>query len=268
MKDKDERLRAGFYGGTSLKMQKAPILKYEKNSHLTETSGGASLRSVASIKSGTAPEKSRTITTQRYHSRKPWRCLMVIWLLLVAGLPIYYLRADCDWYYREWGEPQEILESHQISENPLYRDENVYTRVFVVRPSAENLAYFRNLEYEGSCIYAESVDPLLKEYGLPEPYRFAHTGCVNFALCGNGLMLVHDFSRNKGGLFSSRLSQPDAVGHRYPMRFVFFYVWAMLSCFVLTLTPVLLILSPLLFLLGKVFSKVLKTGSRSADGKM
>lgn len=199
-------------------------------------------------------DKRQSPPQHRSQPRSLWRWLMGIWLLLVAGLPIYYLLPNRDWYYGDWGEPQKILESHQISENPLYKDEGVYTRVFIVRPSEENLDCFRSLPFE-HCIYSESVEPLLKEYGLPAPYRFANSGCVNFVLCGNGLMLVHDFSRNKGGLFSSRLAQPEGILHSYPLSFVICYVWAEVSWLVLfVLTPVLVLLSPLLFLLWKALT--------------
>ncbi len=180
-------------------------------------------------------------------NRRRWmkKWLMGIWLLLVAGWPVYYLQPDRDWYYPCWGAPMEILESHRISENPHYEKEDVYSRVFVVRPSEENLAYFRSLKYT-HCLYSEAVNAMLKEYSLPTPYRFANTGCVDFALCGNGLMLVHDFSRNKGGLFSSRLARPEEVVRSYPQRFVFPYVWAWVSLGTLALSPLLFLLCLLL----------------------
>ncbi len=185
--------------------------------------------------------------------------LIGCWLLLVAGWPVYYLLPDRDWYYPCWGAPLEILESRRISENPHYRNENVYSRVFIVRPSEKNLAYFRNLEYS-NCLYSETVESLLKEYSLPAPYHVSNTGCVNFSLCGNGLMMVHDFSRNKGGLFSSRLAYPEVVLRSYPQRFVFHYVWAWVSL-------VTLALSPLLFLLRWVLTRCIGVFGRHRQQK-
>ena len=209
-------------------------------------------------------DKRQSPPPHRSQPRSLWRWLMGIWLLLAVGLPVYYLQPDRDWYYKEWGEPREILESRRISENPLYRNEGVYTRVFIVRPSEANLDCFRSLE-GAHCLYPESIEPLLKEYGLPAPYRFADTGCVNFVLCGNGLMLVHDFSRNKGGLFSSRLAQPEGILRSYPLRFVICYVWAAVSWLVLfVLTPVLILLSPLLFLLWKALTLCIGVLRRSS----
>lgn len=197
-------------------------------------------------------------TRDKGHRRSLWLWLIGIWVFLVAGLPLYYLQSDRDWYYSEWGEPLEILESRKISENPLYQDEGVYTRVFVARASEENVACFNSLAFAGSCLYPERIDPLLKEYSLPAPYRFGNTGCVDFALCSNGLMLVYDFSRNKGGLLSSRLLQTGEVERSYPLGFVNFYIWAHLSLVVLVLTLVLLFLAPILFLLLKVASRCIR----------
>lgn len=186
--------------------------------------------------------KHQKPTPQRWcYHRMLWWGLVGLWLLLVAGWPVYYLLPDRDWHYPCWGEPNEIWESLQLSENPHYRDEHVYSRVFIVRPSVENLAYVRSLKY-AHCLYSETVESLLQEYALPGPYHFAHTGCVNFVLCGNGLMLVHDFSRNKGGLLSSRLAQPEEVLRTYPASFVFHYVWAWVSLGTLALSPVLFLL--------------------------
>ena len=192
-------------------------------------------------------DKGQMTTPRQCGSQWLMWCLLGIWLLIVAGLPVYYLRADRDWYYPCWGEPREILVSHRIEENPHYRDENEYSRVFIVRPSEENLAYFRSLKYS-NCICSETVEALLKEYSLPGPYHFSNSGCVDFALCSNGLVLVHDFSRNKGGLFSNRLTQPEKVVRSYPQSFVFYYVWAWVSLG-------MLVLSPVLFLLWKVLPK-------------
>lgn len=197
-------------------------------------------------------------TRDKGHRRSLWLWLIGIWVFLVAGLPLYYLQSDRDWYYSEWGEPLEILESRKISENPLYQDEGVYTRVFVARASEENVACYNSLAFAGSCLYPEKIEPLLKEYSLPAPYRFGHTGCVDFALCSNGLMLVYDFSRNKGGLLSSRLLQTGEVERSYPLGFVIFYIWAHLSLVVLVLTLVLLLLAPILFLLLKVASRCIR----------
>ena len=57
-----------------------------------------------------------------------WRRLIGIWLIIVAGLPIYYMQPDFDWYYPDWGEPGKILRSYRIADNPLYKDEDVYTQ--------------------------------------------------------------------------------------------------------------------------------------------
>lgn len=183
--------------------------------------------------------------------RRRWRLWwwgVGIWLILVAGWPVCYLRQDRDWYYPCWGKPYEILTSSRRSENPLYEDERVYSRVFIVRPSEENLACFDWLPFQ-HCSFSERVESLLKEYCLPGPYRFANTGCVNFVMCGNNLMLVHDLSRNKGGLISSRMSRPEKVLQSYPSAYVFHYVWACVSI-------VLLVLSPPLFLLGMLIWRI------------
>lgn len=42
-------------------------------------------------------------------------------------------------------------------------------------------------------------------------------------VCGNGLVLVRDYSRNKGGLFSSRMEWNIVTAH-YPLRFICIYV--------------------------------------------
>ena len=179
--------------------------------------------------------------------------LIGIWLLLVAGWPLYYLQEDRDWYYPRWGTPKEIVTSYQVSANPLYEDEGVYSRIFIVHPSEENLAYFDSLTYK-HCAFSESIAPLLKQHNLPGPYRYASTGCVNFVIGGNGLMLVHDFSRNKGGLTSDRLAAPEKVVRSYPQSFVIYYLWAWVSIALLALSPILLALSPILLVPVRLIS--------------
>ena len=101
--------------------------------------------------------------------------LFILWLLIVAGLPVYYLRPDCDWYYARWGTPEQIVKSRINFDNPLYEDEGVYTRVFVVRPSAETLELLGADSFEIKVQEAQqSFLPLLLRYELPGPYRFWH----------------------------------------------------------------------------------------------
>ena len=54
-------------------------------------------------------------------------------------------------------------------------------------------------------------------------------------------MLVHDFSRNKGGLTSDRLAAPEKVVRSYPQSFVIYYLWAWVSIALLALSPILLV---------------------------
>ncbi len=171
---------------------------------------------------------------------RKWSCwLMCIWLLLVAGLPVYYLRPDCDWDYRRWGTPEAILESARSPENHLHGDEGVYTRVFVVQPSEGNrecLALDKCRERELSPFIASC----LRRYNLPGPYRsggWLEYGWVDLVLCGNGQLLVCDYSRNKGGLLSAKFSycSIDYVWTHYPAHVGFFYCWAIIA--VLSLLP-------------------------------
>ena len=175
-------------------------------------------------------------------SSRVWRVLFYIWLIVVAGLPIYYyLLPDRDWNYEYWGAPEEIIISRRNQENRLYKNEQVYTRIFIARPSAANKQLFRPYANPGK--REELLQSLLEEYKLPPPYRdgdwYGH-GLVDVVECGNGLMLVADYSRNKGGLFSSRMSWENVLVH-YPLHFIFVYAWACLGLLVLLLTPFLAI---------------------------
>lgn len=175
-------------------------------------------------------------------SSRVWRVLFYIWLIVVAGLPIYYyLLPDRDWNYEYWGAPEEILVSSRSRENPWRGDEGVFTRIFIARPSAENMQQFRVSANSSYC--AERMNKLLAEYEMPGSYRygefFGH-GWVDVVDCSNGLLLVADYSRNKGGLFSSRMGWENVQEH-YPLHFIFAYAWACLGLLVLLLTPFLAI---------------------------
>ena len=190
---------------------------------------------------------------QQHRSRRIWRILLYIWLIVVAGLPVYYfLLPDRDWNYESWGAPEEIIVSRRSQENRLHGDEQVYTRIFIARPSATNKQLFRPYANPGK--REELLQSLLEEYKLPPPYRdgawYGH-GLVDVVECGNGLMLVADYSRNKGGLFSSRMSQECLWSH-YPLHFIFFHSWACLGLLTLLLTPFLGIPGALLYLLVRV----------------
>lgn len=169
--------------------------------------------------------------------------LLSIWLVLVAGLPVYYLRPDCDWDYRRWGTPEAILESARSPENHLHGDEGVYTRVFVVQPSEGNrecLALDKCRERELSPFIASC----LRRYNLPGPYRsggWLEYGWVDLVLCGNGQLLMCDYSRNKGGLLSAKFSycSLDYVWTHYPAHVGFFYCWAIIAVLALLLAPFL-----------------------------
>lgn len=186
-------------------------------------------------------------------SKKRWRrWLLIIWLVIVAGLPVYYLRPDCDWYYAQWGTPERIVKSRINFDNPRFEDEGVYTRVFVVRPSAETLARLGEAAFE--TIPQLELLPLLLRYELPGPYRFMHwqvQGTVDYVECGNGLLLLRDESRNKGGLFSSRLAfvEWNDLWKTHPPHVVFFYLWGVLGLLTLILTPFLLLVGWVLYLL-------------------
>lgn len=172
-------------------------------------------------------------------NRRRW--IVGIWLLFVAGLPIYYLRPDCDWDYSRWAAPEEILETKQSPENHLHGDEGVYTRVFVVRPSKANYISFDIKREQSRKSITPFLSSLLREYELPPPYNYGswlEYGWVDWVECGNGLLLVCDYSRNKGGLMSARWSWKEG---NYPGHVAFFYFWAWLSIWVLLLTVVLFI---------------------------
>lgn len=180
-------------------------------------------------------------THQMNKGRRIWRRLCIIWLIIVAGLPLYYLMPDRDWNYEYWGAPEQIVVSSRSQENPWYSDEGVYTRIFIARPSAENRQHFRT--YHDSSGIEKRMRSLLDEYQLPGPYRYGDFhghGWVDAVECGNGVMLLTDYSRNKGGLFSSRMSWENVLVH-YPLHFIFVYAWACLGLLVLLLTPFLAI---------------------------
>ena len=69
----------------------------------------------------------------------------------------------------------------------------------------------------------------------------------------NGLLLVADYSRNKGGLFSSRIT-PEIVWQHYPLRFHIAYAWAALGLNLLMLTPFLAVPVALCYLLYRVLA--------------
>lgn len=167
------------------------------------------------------------------------RWLMGIWVFIIAGLPLYYLMPDRDWNYEYWGAPESIIKTTTSPENPFCQDEGVYTRIFIARPSAVNMQHFDEVSASGST--ARRMSKLLQQYELPRPWRygcwFGH-GSVDVVECGNGLLLVADYSRNKGGLFSSRIT-PEIVWQHYPLRFRIAYAWAALGLNLLILTPFL-----------------------------
>lgn len=186
-------------------------------------------------------------------NKKSWRRWgLLLWLLIVAGLPVYYLRPDCDWYYACWGTPERIVKSRINFENPRFEDEGVYTRVFVVQPSAETRARLGEDAFE--TIPQQTLLPLLLRYELPGPYRFWHWhvhGSVYYVECGNGLLLLRDESRNKGGLFSSRMAfvELSDLWEKNPAHVVFFYLWGILGVLLLCLTPFLLLIGWGLYLI-------------------
>ena len=167
------------------------------------------------------------------------RWLMGIWVFIIAGLPLYYLMPDRDWNYEDWGTPEGIIKTTTSPENPFCQGEQVYTRIFIARPSAVNMQHFDEVSASGPT--AGRMNKLLQQYELPRPWRygdwFGH-GSVDVVECGNGLLLVADYSRNKGGLFSSRIT-PEKVWQHYPLRFRIAYAWAALGLNLLMLTPFL-----------------------------
>ncbi|MBE6415438.1 MAG: hypothetical protein E7032_02770 [Akkermansiaceae bacterium] len=184
--------------------------------------------------------------------------LVVIWMLVVAGLPIYYLRPDCDWDYSRWAAPEEILETKQSPENHLHGDEGVYTRVFVVRPSKANYISFDIKREQSRKSIAPFLSSLLREYELPPPYNYGswlEYGWVDWVECGNGLLLVCDYSRNKGGLMSARWRWEDG---NYPGHVALFYFWAWLSIWGLLLTVVLLVPGVVLYGLFRALKRFIR----------
>ncbi len=180
------------------------------------------------------------------------RGLLILWLALVAGLPLYYLMPDRDWNYEDWGAPEQIIRSRMRWDNPWRQDEGVYTRIFIARPAAAHKVHFREFPAESGV--AKSMHDQLLQYGLPGPYRygdyFGH-GWVDVVECSNGLLLVADYSRNKGGLFSSRMSWDTVMAH-YPLHFRFMYCWAALGLVLLLLTPFLAIPAAVCYLIFRV----------------
>lgn len=184
--------------------------------------------------------------------------LVVIWMLVVAGLPIYYLRPDCDWDYSRWAAPEEILETKQSPENHLHGDEGVYTRVFVVRPSKANYISFDIKREQSRKSITPFLSSLLREYELPPPYNYGswlEYGWVDWVECGNGLLLVCDYSRNKGGLMSARWRWEDG---NYPGHVALFYFWAWLSIWGLLLTVVLLVPGVVLYGLFRALKRFIR----------
>ena len=180
------------------------------------------------------------------------RGLRILWLALVAGLPLYYLMPDRDWNYEDWGEPEQIIISRMRWDNPWRQDEGVYSRIFIARPAAAHKVHFR--EFTAECGVAKRMHNLLLQYELPSPYRygdyFGH-GWVDVVECSNGFLLVADYSRNKGGLFSSRMSWDTVMAH-YPLHFRFMYCWASLGLVLLLLTPFLAIPAAVCYLIFRV----------------
>ena len=191
-----------------------------------------------------------------------WQVLLLIWLVLVVGYPIYYLRPDCDWSYAYWGAPEEIVTSCRSSDNPMHGDEGVYARIFIVRPSVENLACFRGAAYVNSSnMYP--MEALLQEYELPGPYspgNWYGAGTVDYVECGNGLLLLRDYSRNKGGLMSARMNSRrlSDLWQQQPPHVVFFYIWALLGVATLILTPCLLLAVVVFVAVKRFFAALLR----------
>lgn len=169
------------------------------------------------------------------------RKFFIVWLIMLAGFPVYYLMPERDWNYQYWGAPQEIVKSRMFLENPAHPGERGYSRVFIIRPSAENCMRFG--EGTRGTTNRFSMEELLRYYDLPGPYRYGWWighGDMDYVECGNGLVLVRDYSRNKGGLFSSRM-EPETVRKYYPLHFFVIYAWAWFSALILLLTPFLIV---------------------------
>ena len=64
-------------------------------------------------------------------------------------------------------------------------------------------------------------------------------GSVYYVVCGDGRLLLRDSSRNKGGLFSSRMAfvELSDLQEQHPLHVVFFYLWAFVGVLVLIFSP-------------------------------
>jgi hypothetical protein len=176
------------------------------------------------------------------NKKRWWRIPLLIWLVLVAGLPIYYLRPDCDWYYARWGTPECIEKSRIDLCSLISNKEEVYTRIFVVRPAVDNMAMLGEASVETKP--QQDMLPLLRKYELPAPYRYWYWrvhGSVYYVVCGDGRLLLRDSSRNKGGLFSSRMAfvELSDLLEQHPLHVVFFYLWGFVGTVVLILSGLL-----------------------------
>ena len=193
--------------------------------------------------------------------RTGWKwCLFIFWLLLVAGLPVYYLRPDFDWHYAGWGTPETLLRNYRCVDDELVAEEGRYTRIFIVQPSAENML---RMGYQAEPAYNTSPDTRLlshlRDNALPGPYHawyWPHATGVEFVLCGTGQLLVRDPNRNKGGLLSSRmdglLSSRTSLSEnleKWPLHVVSCYYWAMLSVATLILTPFVILVCGIVYVL-------------------
>lgn len=152
-----------------------------------------------------------------------WHWPVILYLLIMVGFPVYYLQEDYDWNYASWGTPHKIVKSCRRYDNPIHGDEGVYARVFVFLPSQQNREKLN--DWNGKQELDDYQKKLLTELGLPGPYRsgwLIEYGIVDFVECGNGLWLLTDLSRNKGGLFSDRMPPPN---DGTPAHMLFFYYW-------------------------------------------
>jgi hypothetical protein len=182
------------------------------------------------------------------------RWLVGVWCFIVAGFPLYYLMPDRDWNYEDWGAPEQIIKSDTSPENPFCQGEQVYTRIFIARPSAVNMQRLGEVSATGPT--DGRMNKLLQQYELPHPWRYGDWyghGFVDVVACGNGLVLVADYSRNKGGLCSSRIT-PEIVWLHYPLHFCIAYSWAALGLLLLMLTPFLAVPAALCYLLYRVLA--------------
>jgi hypothetical protein len=64
---------------------------------------------------------------------------------------------------------------------------------------------------------------------------------VYYVVCGDGRLLLRDSSRNKGGLFSSRMAfvELSDLLEQHPLHVVFFYLWGFVGTVVLILSGLL-----------------------------